>query len=181
MMSLEESGRLLGGHCWIERRLYEIVGQWVPTMADPAVKIVLDRHSQHHAWRAGQWWDRLPVVADVDRDALVTAPTPGWRELADELGRLGDPLERLAGAYRVALPRLAARYRAHAAATDPLTDGAARRTLGHVGPDLGADWAEGEAELQLRVTAPAEAAAVAALTGRLEARLVAGGAGGTGR
>ncbi|HET9077741.1 MAG TPA: hypothetical protein VFN68_12485 [Acidimicrobiales bacterium] len=83
--SLDESARLAGSHAWFERRMFEILGSWVASTPDPAVKLMLDRHSQHHAWRARQWWDRLPVLADVDRDALIE---PAGAAVAAALARL---------------------------------------------------------------------------------------------
>ena len=94
----------------MEGRLFEILGGWVASTDDVDAKLLLDRHSQHHAWRADQWWDRLPVLADVDRPALVAAPSPGIGAVAEALAALAGDVPRLAGAYRVALPRLVAAY-----------------------------------------------------------------------
>jgi hypothetical protein len=80
-LTLQESAALVGGHCWVERRLFERLGAWVAPTAWPAAKLALDRHAQHAAWRAAQWWDRLPVLAQVDREALVVAPS-SWAGLA---------------------------------------------------------------------------------------------------
>ena len=147
-VSLEDSARLAGAHCWSERRLFEIVGGWVASTQEPAVKLMLDRHSQNHAWRAAQWWDRLPVLAGVDRDALVAAPGAPAAAAMEALQALEGTVARLAGAYRVALPRLFSAYTAHRAAAGPVSDGATLRTLGIVGPDLASDWGEGEVALQ---------------------------------
>jgi hypothetical protein len=165
-LTLEESARLTGQHRWCELRLFSILGGWVATASNPEARLLLDRHSQHHAWRAQQWWDRLPVPAGLDREALVVPPSPGAEEAAETLaGREGNPA-RLAGAYRFALPRLAVAYRHHLSLTGPVADGSVIRTLELVGSDLERDWREGEALLQKHlgeVAAVKEAADTVAL------------------
>lgn len=149
-LSLPESSARCGGHCWVERRLFEVLGAWAAPVALPEVTVLLDRHSLHASWRAGQWWERLPVLAGVDRDALVTAPA-GWETL---LGAAGEPpparpapVAALAVVYRVALPRLLAAYRAHAERGTLVADGPVLRTLRQAAEDVGADREEGEAAL----------------------------------
>jgi len=172
-LTLEEAARLAGRHRWVEGRLFEILGGWLSTTTEIEVKLLFDRHSQHHAWRADQWWDRLPVLADVDRDALVMAPSPEVAAAADDLAALEGTEVRLAGAYRVALPRLAAAYRAHRLQANPASDGAAIRTLDLLLPDVSADWSEGEILLQRLLTDAAAVDAAAATVGRLERAIVA--------
>lgn len=173
MLTLDEAGLTAGGHCWIERRLFELAGRLAVAEGAPELKLMADRHSQHHAWRAGQWWERLPVVADVERDALVAPPDPSWAALTAALDEAvaGPPalVAAWVGLYRVAVPRLASRYRRHGAAASPLADGAVLRTLGLVGPDLAADWGEGEAALQQALDAGGVHAEAAAAYGRFEA------------
>ena len=162
-LTLDESATRCGGHCWIERRLFEVLGAWGAAAGAPRVVILLDRHSQHAAWRAGQWWERLPVRAGLVRESLVQPP-PGWGKA---LGPAGSHLAApdgdaalLAVAHRVLLPRVVARYRAHADEAGPVADGPVLRTLGHVMADGRGDWEEGEVVLQA-LAAGAEAAAAA--------------------
>ena len=170
--TLDDSGRRAGAHRWVESALFALLGGWVPTTPEPAAKLLLDRHSQHHAWRAAQWWDRLPVLADVDRDGLTAAP-PGplaaalaaatavaHRDGAED-GATGT-VARLAVAYRVLLPRQWAAYRRHRADAGPVADAATLRTLTIVTADLESDWHEGEAVLQDLIDATAGGAAAAA-------------------
>lgn len=177
--TLEESARLAGSHVWVERRLFEILGLWVPSTPEPEAKLMLDRHSHHHAWRAGQWWDRLPVLADVDRDALVTPPDPGLAAALELLASAGPAgagatptVARLAGAYRFALPRLWASYQRHRAQAGDTADGATLRTLGIVAPDAAADWQEGETLLQNLLGSRDAVSAAASTVGELEATLL---------
>jgi hypothetical protein len=168
-LTLEEAAALAGGHCWIERRLFTLLGHWSAVAPGAAATQALDRHSQHAAWRAGQWWDRLPVLAGLDRESLV-APGSAWAAVADPARAEAFPADGADGdaadavAYRVLLPRVAVAYGRHAATTTPVADAPAIRTLGLVRPDIAADWAEGEAVLEeLLVTGAAVDAAAAAV------------------
>jgi len=182
-ISLDESARLAGAHCWTERRLFEILGGWVASTPEHEVKMMLDRHAQHHAWRAHQWWDRLPVLADTDRDALVATPAPQVSAVLDLTRAAEGTHRRLAGAYRVALPRIYAAYRRNRDMAGPASDAAVLRTLGIVMADLGSDWAEGELLLQAlldsRAAVDQAAEVVAGLEGLLVAQLVGGESGQT--
>jgi hypothetical protein len=170
---LDEAARRAGGHRWLEARLFEILGTWIASTEDVDAKLLFDRHSQHHAWRAGQWWDRLPVLADVDRHRLVVAPSPQVTALADELAILQGTVPRLAGTYRVALPRLAGAYQVHRLRANPASDEAAIRTLDLLLPDVVADWRDGEVLLQQLLTGEEDVSAAAATVKRLERAFIA--------
>jgi hypothetical protein len=169
---LDDAILLAGGHRWVESKLFEILGGWVASTDDLDAKLLFDRHSQHHAWRAEQWWDRLPVLAEVPRTALVVPPTAGAQEVAAALAGLDGTVARMAGAYRVAIPRLYAAYRRHRLQADPVSDGSAIRTLDLLVPDVVADWHEGEVLLQRLLNDEASVAASAAAVTRLERLLV---------
>jgi hypothetical protein len=171
-LTLDEAARLAGGHCWLERRLFEVVGGWVGPTPEPAVKLLFDRHSGHHAWRAGQWWDRLPVLDDVDRLSLVTADAASVPEVLQALAAASATVGRLAGAYRLALPRLWTRYAQHLSLTSPLSDGSSIRTLRMAMADVEADWREGEAILQDLLHDPGLVRTAADTVAALEAMLV---------
>ena len=168
--TLDESARRAGSHRWTESALFGLLGGWVPSTPEPAAKLLLDRHSQHHSWRAAQWWDRLPVLADVDREELTAAPPGPFGPALDAAAAVEGSVARLAVAYRVLLPRLWAAYRSHGAVAGPVADGATRRTLAIVTSDLESDWREGETVLQELVDATAGGAALAAsAVGAIEA------------
>ncbi len=166
-MLLDEATRWIGGHGWAESCLFETVGAWVASTDDPEIKLLFDRHSQHHAWRAQQWWDRLPVLAEVERDRLIQPPTSAAAAAATALARLDGTLIRMAGVYRVALPRLFTAYHHHRLRADPASDGSAIRTLDLLMPDVAGDWRDGEVLLQMRLgdqtSVDRAAAAVASL------------------
>lgn len=129
----------------MERRLFERLGAGAAASSTPAAVRLLDAHAQHAAWRAAQWWDRLPVLAGVDREALVVPP-PGWEAALAEPD--ADDVARLARAYRVLLPRLARAYARHLEQASPVADGPSIRTLRMVLEDLRSDWSAGEYLLQ---------------------------------
>jgi hypothetical protein len=172
-MSLEESARRAGGNRWIESRLFETLGSWVPTTPDPDVKLMFDAHSRHHAWRASQWTDRLPRLSGVDRDELTVPPSPQVEAAMGQLHALSGSPARLAGAYRFALPRLWSRYERHLHASDPVSDSSARRTLRIVMEDVASDWRQGESLLQSLLIDSDAVEASASVVVSLE-RLVAG-------
>lgn len=170
--SLDVSARWAGQHRWFESRLFEIVGGWVPSTGDVAPKLMFDRHSHHHAWRAGQWWDRLPVLADVERDGLCRPADPRLADVVGRLATLESTVERLAGLCRVALPRLLGAYTTHLSEADAVSDGSARRTLEIVTADLVADWREGELALHDHLLDGAAVAQAAATVQALETMVV---------
>ncbi len=172
-ITLEQGARRAGAYRWAEARLFEILGGWVTSTPEQEAKLLLDRHSQHHAWRARQWWDRLPLLAGVDRDALVDAPSPDAAAAADALAGTEGTVARLAALYRVALPRLVAAYTVHRQQATPLSDGATLRTLDLVGRDAEGDWREGEVLLQGLIVDVSSAQVAASSAGRLEALVVA--------
>ncbi|MGH9114715.1 MAG: hypothetical protein ACRDWW_02685 [Acidimicrobiales bacterium] len=174
-LELEASARRCGALRWAELRLFGILGAWVASTPEPEAKLMLDRHSQHHAWRALQWWDRLPVVAGVDRESWVVPPSPAVGAAAAALADLDGTVARLAGAYRMALPRLAHAYEDLRATAGTIADGPTVRTVGLVGGDLGADWREGELCLQRLIVDMPAVEVAAATVASLERLLVPGG------
>ena len=105
-VTLEESAGRAGTHHWAESRLFELLGAWGPGLTDPELGLMLDRHSHHAAWRAREWWDRLPVLADVDRAALSAPPSARAGATLERLAAIDGEAGRLAAVYRFALPRL---------------------------------------------------------------------------
>ena len=130
-------------------------GRWPPRPRRSAeIGVYLDSLSTEHAWHAELWADRLPVVSGIDAQALVVVPPAagGVRRAGERWGQVG----RLAGLFRVVLPRLVTSYAYHeayasAAVRGPHPAGAApgpaRRGRGPGGrgsPGAGGFWAPGE-------------------------------------
>lgn len=201
-LPLARTAALVGEYRWIEQELYRLLGQWVTEMPLAAVQVHLDGQSLRHAWHAELWAERLPVHDGADPVAL-TAPSPQsavllaalWGEGPDEMFAEGtdpgtgpvelgaeDPfghpgaLPRLAGLYRVALPRLVTSYERHLGAVAPVTDGPVARALRLVLNDEIEDWRAGERLVQRLVTRPHDVVAVHEYLQRLEAAVVGAGA-----
>jgi hypothetical protein len=166
--SLHDSARRGGAHQWAESRLYEVLGGWVATTPEFEPRLMLDRHSHHAAWRAEQWWARLPVLADVDRSELCAPPPGPAGQVADRLAGLEGTVSRLAASYRVVLPRMWAAYEHHRLVASVASDSSVLRTLAIVSVDLAADWREGEVMLQGLIRDRPAAAAAAAAAAELE-------------
>ncbi len=76
-MTIDESARRLGHIVWVERRLFELLGGWVTSTPEPAVKLALARRSRHHAAHAAAIEVVLPDTRDHDPVAVVAAHGPG--------------------------------------------------------------------------------------------------------
>jgi len=149
-MDLDESARRAGAAGWEEQRLYEVVGGWVEPASAPRAKVYFDSVSQHHAWRASLWRERLPA-------RLVARPAPAAGPMApllrpsseaaaaalDALAALEGDAARLGAYCRVVLPRAVVRYRQWQRACSPVSDRPVLRVLGLALADVVADWQEG--------------------------------------
>jgi hypothetical protein len=144
--TIHQSGRRIGGHAWIELRLFETVGAWVTSVPELEAKAVLATQSHHHAWHAELWHGLLPSIPDLRAADLVAPSSPGVAALVDALAdpQAAGTIERLTGLYRVALPHLIAVYEDHAARTTPVTDAPTTRALHLVLADEQDDRQAGE-------------------------------------
>ncbi len=193
-LPLGRTAALVGEYRWIESALYSLLGSWVAEMPVAAVQVHLDAQSMRHAWHAELWGERLPVLRDVDPDALTVASPAtaalfaalaGTEPAGDDAGRppadtgprpQPGALPRLAGLYRVVLPRLVTSYTRHLRVVAPVADGPVRRTLRLVLNDGVEDWLAGERLVQRLVTRPHDVAAVYGFQEHLESVAVAAGA-----
>jgi hypothetical protein len=194
-LTLGATAALVGEYRWIENALYGLLGQWVTDMPVAAVQIHLDAQSLRHAWHADLWADRLPVLSGVDPAGLSVpspssaalfaaldgmAPTndlPGstWPPADEEAPGRPGALPRLAGLYRVVLPRLVTSYERHLRVVSPVTDGPVARALRLVLNDEIEEWHAGERLVQRLVTRPHDVAAVHDFLQRLESAVVGAG------
>jgi hypothetical protein len=195
-LPLGRTAELVGEYRWIEAALYELLGSWVADMPIAGVQVHLDAQSMHHAWHAELLGDRLPVLAGADPDGLTRpsaataalfAALAGTRSVPEGPGstwpagdtepvpRIGA-LPRLAGLYRVVLPRLVTSYTRHLRVVAQVADGPLQRALRLVLRDEVEDWMAGERLVQRLVTRPHDVAAVYGFQERLESVAVAAGA-----
>ncbi len=74
LFTVEETARRVGNYKWAEMRLFEVLGGWVATVPELDVKLVLGRHTYHHAWHAELWHKRLPELREMNTDRLTVPP-----------------------------------------------------------------------------------------------------------
>jgi hypothetical protein len=144
--TLVAAGRRCGHHAWLELKLFEAVGGWVPAVPDSAAKALLAARSRHHAWHGELWLGLLPVIPTVDGLAPgdLVVPRPDDAELVATLTALpaagADPTATALGAlHDLVAPRLRATYAAHRDVTAPVADGPALRVLDLIEADVEAD------------------------------------------
>jgi hypothetical protein len=173
-LDLHQSAELLGAYCAIERSLFELTGS-LATQAETVAEIgvYLDSLSTEHAWHAEMWADRLPVVSGIDAQALVVVPTAAG-EVLEELAS-GGQVEKMAGLFRVVLPRLIASYAYHEAYASAASEPPTRRALRLVLRDEAEALVAGEALVQGLLGTPEAVVATGQTVIRLESRLVQAG------
>ncbi len=178
-LTLAHAAERFGAYRWVERRLFELTGAWAAQAAPPDARIHLDVVSGQHGWHAELWADRLPALDGADHDALTRPAGPILRPLLDELARQQDTVARLAGLYRVVVPRLIVTYDRHLRRATAAADAPAVRALRLVRRDEVEAWQAGEALVEQLLVRPEDAAAAAGVQARLEATAVAawGGSG----
>jgi hypothetical protein len=146
-LTIDESARLLGHLRWLEERLFEVLGGWVRTTADPDTKLLLARHSAHHAWHAELLAKCLPDTRDHDPAALTAPAGAEWATLVDELRALDTDPARVVAVYEVVQPALIRSYEGFLAGASPVRDAAGIRWVGIVLTDERADLVEASGAL----------------------------------
>ncbi len=139
-LRLQEAAARQGAYRWVELRLFELTGSWAAAPGLPdGVRNLLFEASTTHAWHADLWWDRLPVLAGVDREGL-TRPLGGAVEpLLASLAPGAFPADDetsgrrfCVGLARVVLPLLLFSYRRFGDRLVPVADRPTIRALGLV-------------------------------------------------
>ena len=150
MLGIDATAGRVGDACWRERAAFAVLGGWVPTVREPAAKLLVARHSRLHGWHAELLAEVRPVTRAHDGAADPVPLDAGW-VAAIEVVR-GPPelptVERLAGVYQVLLPRLLADYDRLLDATSPWSDGPLVRRVRLVVDDERAALGEGLAVLE---------------------------------
>jgi hypothetical protein len=100
--------------------LMETLARWIPTTPEMEVKMLFSRQ----VWRMAQQADRLGRRARELRAPLHYSrpPRSDFLGALKQLAAVSDTIDRIDGFHDVALPSLAATYRAYLAETDRLTD-----------------------------------------------------------
>jgi hypothetical protein len=199
-LPLDVQARLVGSYQWVERRLFEMLGVWVPSEAVSEARVLFDVYSQQHAWHAELFADRLPALDSVDPDSLVRPPSAEVdRMLATLAGVVSDSgpsaagnltgrgdemdlssggtLPRLVGVGRVVLARLITGYTIHLRRVSPVADAPVARCLRLVLRDEVEQWQAIEALTQALLRRPHDVAVVTGHQQRLEQIIAGAGAG----
>jgi len=157
LFSVEESARRVGNYKWAEMRLFEVLGGWVATIPELDVKLVLGRHTYHHAWHAELWHKRLPELREMNPDRLTVPPNDAFVTFMDGVREPEAPeltIEKLVGVYRVLIPRFMRAYTYHLNGTSRITDAPTIRSLKFALQDEFEDWRDGEMLLQSMIDTP---------------------------
>jgi hypothetical protein len=150
-LTLEQAAKRAGAWAWAEASLYEVLGGWARTTEIAAVKLYFDSCSQHHAWRARLWHERLAGRLVQAQPGSLPQPPPGLlgppsrpvEQALEALSALKGDVGRLAAYCRVALPRASNGYRRWLRACNPCADAPVERTIKIVLADVQADWQDG--------------------------------------
>jgi hypothetical protein len=129
-LTIDDAARFLGHATWLERRLFEVLGSWVTSTPEPAVKLALARHSRHHAWYAELLEPLRPDTRDHDLEAQAPLDA-GWRTLVSRMLAASTTrarLERLIEAVGTTI----ACYEQHLGVMRFVRDAPTRRVLGLV-------------------------------------------------
>jgi hypothetical protein len=184
LFSVEETARRVGNYKWAEMRLFEVLGGWVATVPELDVKIVLGRHTYHHAWHSELWHKRLPELREMNPDRLTVPANDAFVTFMDAVREPEAPehtIEKLVGVYRVLIPRFIAAYTFHLNATSRITDAPTIRSLKFALGDEFEDWRDGEMLIQSLIEDDDDVRRAADRQNELEAIMVrAGGIAGPG-
>ena len=174
MLDLHATARRAGAARWLDGRLFEILGGWVTSVAEPEVKVLLATQSAHHGWHASLWDERLPTLHDVDPASWI-GPAPGVEAVVARLAEATGTIERLVGVHRALLPRLAAAHADHLERTSAVADGPTIRALRLVLQDEHEDQRAGERLLHRLLGTAGDVDRAATQQAAIEALLVEAG------
>jgi len=131
VLGIDATAARVSDACWRERAAFAVLGAWVPTVAEPAAKLLVARHSRHHGWHAELLAEVRPVTRAHDGAAEPVPLDERWVGALDVVRGAPDlpTVERLAGVYQVLVPRLLADYDRLLDATSVWSDGPVARRL----------------------------------------------------
>lgn len=182
-LGIIELAKRAGHYRWAETAVFETLGAWVATIPEAEVRARLGAQCHKHAWHADLWLGRMPGLRGVDVDLLTV---PANDALERFVGALREPdgvdttIEKLAGMYRVFIPRFVAAYTSHLENTSEAADAPTVRALRHMLQDEIEDWRDGEMLLQSLIGGREHAERASSHQARLEALMVeAGGVAGS--
>jgi len=143
MLSIDATAAFVGHACWVERRCFETLGAWVPSVPEPEAKLLVARHSRHHGWHAELLHEVLPTTRDHDPARLVAPGDPAWPDVLAEVAAATTTVDRLVGVYQALVPALVTAYDALLERASAWSDGPVARRVRLVADDERSDLAEG--------------------------------------
>ena len=128
-MQIDEAARRIGELAWVEQRLFEVLGAWAASTAEPGLKVAFATESRLHGDHVLTLTGVLPDTRDHDPEQAVapppvdpTAPLDGLLEPGDRLRTLLDEV----------LPAHLGELERFVAEASPVSDGPARRAVATV-------------------------------------------------
>jgi hypothetical protein len=175
VFGVDATARRIGTAMFVEESLFALLGGWVRDTTEVAVKERLAAHSHRHAAHVALWRDRLPRATGIDGAAMVTSPASALDDAFVVLASPADTLRRLAGVYRVMVPRLVAAYTYQRNVTNAVTDSPTVTVLEVVIADLVAAGRDGELMIETLLSTAADVDAAARHQADVERAIVAAG------
>ena len=146
-LTLMESAALLARLYWFEQRCFEVLGSWVASTPEPAIKAMLGVQSGHHGWHAELFEARFPRGYDADFAVQTAAAAQDLGPVLSALASPTDTVSRLAGFYRAAVPAKVAVYNHWLECSSTLAESPVQRSLKMVLHDEVTNWQQAEMAL----------------------------------
>jgi len=142
-LNVKERGEHVATFRWIEVRLMEMLGAWIPSTPEMEAKLVLGTHIWDIAQHADSFGKRthelrLPLQHSIE-------PSAEYVRFLGDLAATSETGKRIAGFYDCMLPALDRMFREYLARVDPLLDGPTVRILERITTDIVRMQSEGKA------------------------------------
>jgi hypothetical protein len=131
-LTIQQSARLIGGFCWLERHVFETLGQWSTFESDDGAALAFASASLRHGAHSELWTERLPSARGLDTGDLVTAPSVRALDVVGALQGLDQPeatAGRLESWFGLVLPALIEAYASLLREVSPVAESPMRRAL----------------------------------------------------
>ena len=145
-MLLADVARLAAQGRAVESMLFEHLGRWTASAAEPGVAAELAEWSAHHAWHVELWTERFPAIPVHDLDAATHVAAADAADDATRLSSAASTRDRVGAAADV-LARFEASCSAARRDVTEAVDAPTARVLDLVLADLRTDLARADAVL----------------------------------
>ena len=142
-LNVKERGTYVATFRWIEVRLMEMLGAWVPSTPEMEAKLVFGAHIWDVAQHADSFGKRthelrLPLQHSIE-------PAADYVGFLADIAATSDTSKRVAAFYECVLPAQDRMFREYLTRVDPLLDGPTVRILERIVIDLARMIGEGHA------------------------------------